>query len=213
MKDLETAIDRLIKEKPGLFNFNETRGDGQYRVLDRNAYIQGLINNLAEAGLCAEMDIYGDNLQLKSSNDFSENYAILTSADFLRRPGTSYVSRCSPANFPVESRELIAKVYVIFFNFRCPPGASEPAYNKLPVGCMAALTATPKDKNENKLPDTVHGPDIDWDLRWGSDVVDVDPDPNQPFNKFLYTKGVTGEFSLCASVQGVKGCLNGTVIP
>ena len=61
------------------------------------------------------------------------------------------------------------------------------------------------------MPPKEHGSDIKWNLRAGDGIVQVLPPtfPND-FNKDLL--GVKqGEFSLCATVKGVEGCLNGTV--
>jgi hypothetical protein len=81
----------------------------------------------------------------------------------------------------------------------------------LPKGCTGYLTATPKKKDNTDVPQKEHGPDISWRLRAGDGIVEVLPPtfPND-FNKDLL--GLKqGEFSLCATVKGVEGCLNGTV--
>src|SRR5207244_2000076 len=70
---------------------------------------------------------------------------------------------------------------------------------------------TPKKKDGSDVPPKDHGPDIAWSLRAGQGIVDVLPPtfPND-FNKDLL--GLRqGEFSLCATVKGAQGCLNGTV--
>ena len=62
------------------------------------------------------------------------------------------------------------------------------------------------------MPLSIHGPDIEWELRRGDEVVEVLEDwsfPN-PFNKVLRAKGPIDAFQLCATVQGVEGCLSAT---
>ena len=75
------------------------------------------------------------------------------------------------------------------------------------------MTATPKYANGDDVPLSVHGPVIDWELESGGAFVEVrDPSFPSDFNKDLV--GLQpGPFSLCATVKGVKGCLNGTVTP
>ena len=63
------------------------------------------------------------------------------------------------------------------------------------------------------VPANVHGPNIEWRLMWGNGTVEVKrPTFASDFNKDLL--GLRpGEFSLCATVKGVEGCLHGFVIP
>jgi hypothetical protein len=52
---VESAMDRLIAEKPALFDLSNeyTPGSRAYKVLDREGYMNGLVANLVGAGLCA----------------------------------------------------------------------------------------------------------------------------------------------------------------
>lgn len=103
-----------------------------------------------------------------------------------------------------------------FFGISCKKN-NKPVPNngagQLPVGCKGFVTATPKYANGDDVPLSVHGPDIDWDLQTGDGYVEVRP-PSFPsdFNKDLVGLRA-GPFSLCATVKGVRGCLNGTVTP
>jgi hypothetical protein len=122
----------------------------------------------------------------------------------------------APTATPTPERGPIDSVRVAFFGINCKDVGKTPPNNgrrELPVGCIGYVTATPKDKNNVDVPASVHGPDVDWELRAGSGIVDVLP-PTFPnvFNKDLRGRR-TGEFSLCATVKGVQGCLNGTVTP
>ena len=119
----------------------------------------------------------------------------------------------TPAATPPPNAGSIDSIRVGFFGFKCEDGQIVPhnGWGQLPKGCTGYLTATPKRKDNSDVPQKEHGPDISWRLRAGNGIVDVLPPtfPND-FNKDLL--GLKqGEFSLCATVKGVEGCLNGTV--
>jgi hypothetical protein len=104
-KDVEGAMDLLIKERPGIFDLTRehTPGSRAYLVLDREAYRKGLVANLQAAGLCAEVDLddpYQQTIRAKDSNEFSEDYDVLLSNGFMRRGGGAYRQTCTPPNFP-----------------------------------------------------------------------------------------------------------------
>ena len=118
-----------------------------------------------------------------------------------------------PAATPAPNAGSIDSIRVGFFGFKCDGGQIVPhnGWGQLPRGCTGYLTATPKKKDNTDVPQKEHGPDISWRLRAGDGIVQVLPPtfPND-FNKDLL--GLKqGEFSLCATVKGVEGCLNGTV--
>ena len=100
------AQDLLMQQKPQIFDKTQVAGAGtaQYLVLDKEAYLNGLVANLAAAGNCAQRDPDDYNyerIQVKNDNGFSETYDVLTGAGFMRRSGM-YYETCSPAAFPVE---------------------------------------------------------------------------------------------------------------
>jgi hypothetical protein len=216
---VEGAIDLLVRERPGLFDTREEAGEGtgQYRVLDREAYVDGVVANLRTTGLCAERTLDRERVLVKSANAFSEEWDVLTSNGFIRRGGNSYRQTCEPAVFPVEAQDLIAYVRTAFFSFECNAGVSAPPppEGKLPLGCDGFVTATPKQRDGTDVPSRIHGTAIEWELREGQDVVRVEPDPrfSNPFNKILRTSGRVDGFVLCATVLGKEGCLNGRTIP
>jgi hypothetical protein len=208
-------VDRVIQSRPELFDLADENGEGtgQYRVLDRDTYLEAVLNELRVVGLCAQLDFDGETVQVKDSNDLSEDFEVFSS-NYVRRNG--FVTACEPAAFPVEPGELIARVRVGFWMFYCDAGVTPPLNNdrELPLGCEGAVTATPKDQDDRDVPLEVHGPDIEWTLRRGAEVVEVLPDdvyPN-PFNRILTPLGPIDAFQLCATVQGVEGCLNGDTV-
>jgi hypothetical protein len=216
---VEAAIDKLVRERPDLFNLKEEAGEntGQYRVLARDEYVDGVIANLRAAGFCAERTLDRERVLVKSANAFSEEWDVLSSRGFIRRGRYSYRQTCEPAVFPVEPQDLIAYVRTAFFSFECVAGvvAPLPSEGKLPLGCDGFVTATPKQRNGTDVPSWIHGAEIEWELRDGQDVVRVEPDPrfSNPFNKILRTTGRVDGFVLCATVLGKEGCLNGRTIP
>ncbi len=216
---VESAIDRLVRERPALFNLEEelVADTGQYRVLDKQAYLEGVIANLRSAGLCAGRTLDLDRVQVKSSNTASEEFDIWTSSGFVRRGSPAYRQTCTPSAFPLDASQVISFVRVSLWGFDCNPGVipPDPHYSKVPLGCDGFATATPKQKNGQDVPAWIHGTDVHWELREGHDVVSVEPDTsyNNPFNKVLVTRGRIGPLYLCATVHGVMGCFYGHTIP
>ena len=118
------------------------------------------------------------------------------------------VPEANPDRGPIDS------IRVGFFGISCKNGKTAPrnGERRLPVGCTGYVTATPKDKNNIDVPLRLHGPNIAWELKWGNGTVSVKaPTFASDFNKDLLGVRV-GEFSLCATVKGVEGCLHGFVI-
>jgi hypothetical protein len=215
LAEVQGAIDRLVRTRPQLFDLEDESGAGQYRVLDREAYLQAIVTELRASGFCAQRAFDRETIQVKESNDLSEDFDVITSSGYVRR--NAYLTSCRPASFPVEPADLIARVRVAFWGFDCDPGVVAPSNlaRELPRGCDGSVTATPKDKDGVDVPLAVHGPDIEWELRRGAEIVNVLSDkrfPN-PFNVVLRPKGPLGAFHLCATVQGLEGCLAGTVTP
>jgi hypothetical protein len=217
MEGVESAIDRLVQEHPEYFNLNDQASPGGYRVLNEDAYWEGVVRNLQSAGFCAAPDITRTVLQVKRSNDLSDEYDIITGNGFVRRGQGSYVTTCTPASFPVDPKEVIARVRVAFFSMTCQPPRTPPpdfiTSGLLPVPCVGHVTASPKDKDGRDVDPRIHGPYIDWVLTGGAEVVHTEHWDSQPFNYSLYPRGPLGGYSFCATVQTVQGCLNGEVIP
>lgn len=128
-------------------------------------------------------------------------------------PNPTPVPAATPT--PAPNRGPIDSIRVGFFGIECKNGKPKPrnGERRLPVGCIGFVTATPKDRNNIDVPANVHGPNIEWRLMWGNGTVEVKkPTFASDFNKDVL--GLRpGEFSLCATVKGVEGCLHGFVIP
>lgn len=213
LAEVDAAIDALALQKPELFDRNRVMGQDGYLVLDPAGFYQGVAAILRAKGLCAEWDF--EALQVKNSQDRSETYDLLLANDHIRRGAGSFRATCTPASFPLEPSEVIRRVRVAFYSIECEDGRTPPRNGEdlIPVDCTGIVTATPKDKDDADVDKRIHGPEIVWELEHdGIEAVSVDDFPNVTFNKFVRGRD-PGGFRLCATVQGHRGCLNGTVIP
>ncbi len=217
---VESAIDALVQKRPELFDTGQENGAGtrQYRVLDRPGYLDGVIANLQAAGLCAERTMDGERLALKDVNAYSEEWDLLTANGFIRRGVHAYKTTCTPASFPLDPADIVAVVRTILWAYDCSsPVATPPVEeSKLPLGCAAHVTATPKDRKGNRIPAAIHGPGVRWELREGADIVTLEADwrfPENPYNKMLVPRGRLGMFQVCASLFDKEGCVRGQTIP
>lgn len=96
---VEAAIDEVVRTDPQAFNLNRTRGGcpNCYQVLDPTRYVTRVAQAITKNGVCGFYD--GEELGVKSSNQFNDQFDILTSDMFIRRQGGSYRSTCRPAWF------------------------------------------------------------------------------------------------------------------
>ena len=95
---VEAAIDEVIASEPNVFDTSRTRGCANcYFVRDPTRYVTRVAQVITRNGICGYYD--GEELAVKSSNQFNDQYDILTSDMFIRRQGGSYRSTCRPAWF------------------------------------------------------------------------------------------------------------------
>jgi hypothetical protein len=91
---VNNAVDTVQQKRPELFDFSEVRG-GSVKVLDRQKYQTAVVAAInAQGGVCAADN--NEEIQVKVSNDFNEQFNIWTSAGYTRR---SYITTCFPAQF------------------------------------------------------------------------------------------------------------------
>ena len=96
--DVESALTQLIAEEPGIFDKSEIQGCGTcYKVVDVQRYITRMPQLMQQRGLCSMYD--GEELAVKNSNSFNDQYDILTAGMYIRRDMGSYRSTCRPAWF------------------------------------------------------------------------------------------------------------------
>jgi hypothetical protein len=95
---VEAAIDEVIASDPQAFDTSRTRGCANcYFVRDPTRYVTRVAQAITRNGVCGHYD--GEELAVKNSNAFNDQYDILTSDMFIRRQGGSYRSTCRPAWF------------------------------------------------------------------------------------------------------------------
>ena len=94
--DLEGAIQQVVDEYPWFFDFRRARGGPtSYRVRNPAGYNREVIETLRRRGFCALDD--GKEVGIKTSNNWSDHYQILSSDLFVIRGLPSYRSTCYPA--------------------------------------------------------------------------------------------------------------------
>jgi hypothetical protein len=206
--DVDAAVSQVLSQRPTLFDLGDPNNP---RVRDTAGYYAEVLRNLRAAGFCANYD--GAEVQVKNTNEFSEQYDVLLSDGAVRRGAGAYRLTCQPASFPLDPEDVIDSIRVAFYGIRCADGRTPPnnALGKLPIGCSGFVTATPKNRENRDVPPAVHGPNITWVLKDGGQFIDLHDDPDQTFNKTLVGRG-KGHFTLCATLKGVEGCLHGEVI-
>jgi hypothetical protein len=95
---VERAIDNAIRNNPSLFDKSKNRCDqGCPFVRDTDGYWNAVTNEIRRLGYCATND--GEELAVKNSNSFNDQYDIINSEGFVRRGTGSYRSTCYPAWF------------------------------------------------------------------------------------------------------------------
>jgi hypothetical protein len=99
LAEVESALDQLVREEPRIFNLNKTsKGCANcYEILDPDRYTQRMAQLMSQRGLCGHYD--GEELAVKRTNAFNDQYDIFTSEGFIRRQLGSYRSTCYPAWF------------------------------------------------------------------------------------------------------------------
>lgn len=95
--ELNAAIAEVQNEVPELFDFNDWQSGLSYRVLDRERYHAEVVARLEKMGFCAVWD--GEEVGVKNTNDFNEQYQVMTSLNYVRWGGGAYRSTCFPSWF------------------------------------------------------------------------------------------------------------------
>ncbi len=94
---VDAALTAAVNRRPDLFNLRDKKCDNCYRVLDVGGYIVEVQRQLTALGVCAHYD--GEEMAVKESNAFSEQYDILTADNYMRRGAANYRGVCRPAVF------------------------------------------------------------------------------------------------------------------
>lgn len=88
------SIDQVIAQRPELFDFNDHLGLGYWKVKDRQAYLVAVTTAINQRGLCTALS--PEEIGVKNSNDFNEQWNVITGRDYVRR---AYITTCIPAAF------------------------------------------------------------------------------------------------------------------
>jgi len=208
--EVDAAITLLTQQRPDIFDLTQQAGEGGFKVLNPTDYYAGVIRNLEARDFCAGYDFV--ELLFFTCSSFSEQYDIMLGSGHIRRGAGAYRATCSPASFPLDPEDLIDHVRVSFFGITCIPGVTPPRNGEklLLMGCSGNVTATPKNKKGDDIDARIHGDKIEWTLEQELQNVRMDDFPGVPFNKTLTAQN-PGHFKLCATVKGVRGCLDGEV--
>ena len=96
---MEAALDAVVRENPGWFDLKRTRGGcgNCYFVTRPDQYVNRVAELITQNGVCGFYD--GEELAVKNSNSFNDQYDIYTSDGYIRRQSGSYRSTCYPAWF------------------------------------------------------------------------------------------------------------------
>jgi hypothetical protein len=94
---VNTALTRATQSRPDLFDFNDKKCEDCYFVKNVNGYVAEVQKHLSAQGVCAYYD--GEELAVKKTNDYSEQYDILLASGHMRRGVGSYRGICRPAWF------------------------------------------------------------------------------------------------------------------
>jgi hypothetical protein len=94
---IDRAIMRVQREQPQLFDFTQANDELSVFVRDVNRYHEAVVQALRDVGLCAIFD--GEEVAVKNTNDFSDQYDIITATDFVRWGDGAYAATCRPARF------------------------------------------------------------------------------------------------------------------
>lgn len=94
---LETAMTAATVAHPENFDFEDMRCGNCYYVRDQDAYYAELKRQLQVLGVCSFQEL--DEITLKVSNGWSEQFDILLGSGHMRRGPGSYLYTCTPAMF------------------------------------------------------------------------------------------------------------------
>ena len=94
---VDKAITQVTEQQPSIFDVNNKVCENCYYVKNPGKFASAVIANLNAVGLCAHYD--GEELAVKNSNSFNEQFDILLSSGHIRRGAGSYRATCQPSWF------------------------------------------------------------------------------------------------------------------
>jgi hypothetical protein len=97
LDEVDAALTAVTKKNPELFDFDNKKCENCYYVKNVDAYAAKVVKQLASQGICAIWD--GEEIGAKKTNDYSEQFDIITASNYMRRGPGSYRGVCRPAIF------------------------------------------------------------------------------------------------------------------
>ena len=95
---VDKAIAQTVRDHPGLFDLHDDLFNGNYRVLDRSKYVKAVVEAIHAQGVCAVEEF--EEIAVKTSNDFNEQYNIwVSTGGYIRKGPGAYITTCFPAQF------------------------------------------------------------------------------------------------------------------
>jgi hypothetical protein len=95
--EVETALTTVTDAYPELFDFDSKKCFNCYFVKDVDRYVGLTLQELSGMGLCAHWD--GEEIAVKRTNAFSEQYDPILASNHMRRGPGSYRGVCEPSWF------------------------------------------------------------------------------------------------------------------
>jgi hypothetical protein len=95
--DVDKALNRTVQAHPEYFDLNDKKCDNCYFVKNVAGYVTEVERQLSALGVCSYWD--GEELAVKDSNGYSEQYDILLASGHMRRGVGSYKGICRPSWF------------------------------------------------------------------------------------------------------------------
>ena len=97
LAQVDKAITQVTQQQPNIFDVNNKVCENCYYVKNPGKFTSAVIANLNAVGLCAHYD--GEELAVKNSNSFNEQFDILLASGHVRRGAGSYRATCQPSWF------------------------------------------------------------------------------------------------------------------
>ena len=95
---VDRAIAQTVKDHPELFDLSVDLFDGNFQVRERGPYVKAVVKAIHDQGVCAVEQF--EEIAVKTSNDFNEQYNIwVSSGGFIRKGPGAYITTCFPASF------------------------------------------------------------------------------------------------------------------
>jgi hypothetical protein len=97
LAQVDAAITHVTKQQPDLFDFGSKKCDNCYYIKNEAKFVDAVEVRLLQQGLCTFYD--GEELAVKNTNKFNDQYDIVLSSGHIRRGPGSYRTTCRPSWF------------------------------------------------------------------------------------------------------------------